>query len=138
MKNLTIAKLAAAADVNVETVRFYQRKGLLSQPQRPPGGIRRYGPDDVARLVEIKAAKRVGFSLDQIGELMRVRSDPSCDRAREIASARLAETRSRIAELETVAEALAIVLNECAESRKRGGCDLMTAWRLRAQHGARR
>jgi len=66
---LTIGALADAAGVNVETVRFYQRRGLMREPVRPHGGIRRYSGVDVARVRFIKAAQRLGFSLDEVHEL---------------------------------------------------------------------
>jgi len=67
---LTIGALAKAAGVNVETIRFYQRKRLLSEPERPLGGIRRYGSADVARVKFVKSAQRLGFSLDEVGQLL--------------------------------------------------------------------
>lgn len=67
---LTIGVLAEAAGVNVETIRFYQRKGLMQEPDRPQGGIRRYGEADLARVRFIKSAQRLGFSLDEIGDLL--------------------------------------------------------------------
>ncbi len=67
---LTIGVLAEAAGVNVETIRFYQRKGLMQEPDRPLGGIRRYGEPDLARVRFIKSAQRLGFSLDEIGDLL--------------------------------------------------------------------
>ena len=66
MASLTIAGLAKAAEVNVETIRFYQRKCLLSEPVRPLGGIRRYDNQDVSRVRFIKSAQRIGFRLDEI------------------------------------------------------------------------
>src|SRR3546814_12782640 len=69
LENLTIGVFAKAADVNVETIRFYQRKGLLPEPDKPYGSIRRYGGADVVRLKFVKSAQRLGFSLDEIAEL---------------------------------------------------------------------
>jgi len=69
LENLTISAFAKDAGVNVETIRFYQHKGLLREPERPYGSIRRYGSADVARLRFVKAAQRLGFSLDEIGQL---------------------------------------------------------------------
>ena len=69
---LTIGEFAASAGVNVETIRFYQRKGLLTEPERPYGGIRRYGDAEVSRVRFVKSAQRLGFSLDEIAELLRM------------------------------------------------------------------
>lgn len=68
---LTIGAFAHAAGVNVETIRFYQRRGLLPEPERPPRGIRRYCETDVRRVRFIKSAQRLGFSLDEIGVSVR-------------------------------------------------------------------
>ena len=72
LKNLTIGAFGKAAGVNVETIRFYQHKGLLPEPARPYGSIRRYGKADVARVKFVKSAQRLGFSLDEIAELLRL------------------------------------------------------------------
>jgi MerR family transcriptional regulator, mercuric resistance operon regulatory protein len=80
-EKLTIGAFAEAAGVNVETIRFYQRKGLLVEPDRPQGGIRRYGDVDVTRVRFVKAAQRLGFSLDEIGELLRLEDGTHCKEA---------------------------------------------------------
>ena len=80
---LTIGVLAEAAGVNVETIRFYQRKGLMQEPDRPQGGIRRYGEADLARVRFIKSAQRLGFSLDEIGDLLELEDGSHCTEARD-------------------------------------------------------
>ncbi|RCY41623.1 MerR family transcriptional regulator [Escherichia coli] len=77
LENLTIGVFAKAAGVNVETIRFYQRKGLLREPDKPYGSIRRYGEADVVRVKFVKSAQRLGFSLDEIAELLRL-DDGAC------------------------------------------------------------
>ena len=72
LENLTIGVFARTAGVNVETIRFYQRKGLLPEPDKPYGSIRRYGETDVTRVRFVKSAQRLGFSLDEIAELLRL------------------------------------------------------------------
>ena len=72
LENLTIGVFAKAADVNVETIRFYQRKGLLPEPDKPYGSIRRYGGADVVRVKFVKSAQRLGFSLDEMAALARM------------------------------------------------------------------
>ena len=69
-QSLTIGTFARAAGVNIETIRFYQRKGLLPEPDKPYGSIRRYGASDVARVRFVKSAQRLGFSLDEISRLL--------------------------------------------------------------------
>ena len=78
MGNLTIGAFAKSAEVNIETIRFYQRKGLLVEPDRPYGGIRRYGEADVARVKFVKTAQRLGFSLDEVGQLLRLEDGTHC------------------------------------------------------------
>ena len=72
VESLTIGAFAKAAGVNVETIRFYQRKGLLPEPDKPYGSIRRYGEADVARVRFVKSAQRLGFSLDEVAGLLRL------------------------------------------------------------------
>ena len=80
---LTVGLLAKSAGVNVETIRFYQRKGLLPEPDKPLGGIRRYDPSVLARLRFIKAAQRLGFILDEVGDLLKLDDGSSCREARQ-------------------------------------------------------
>jgi len=82
---MTIGDLAKVAGVNVETIRFYQRKGLMPEPDRPVGSIRRYGPTDQSRLNFIKSAKRLGFSLDETAQLLQL--SPTAHREAETAKA---------------------------------------------------
>ena len=82
MEALTIAGLAKAAEVNVETIRFYQRKGLLTEPIRPLGGIRRYDSKDVSRVRFIKSAQRIGFKLDEVAQLLQLDDGTHCTEAR--------------------------------------------------------
>ncbi|GIX31817.1 MAG: hypothetical protein KatS3mg124_2289 [Porticoccaceae bacterium] len=92
--HLTIGALAKAAGVHVETIRFYQRKGLLPTPDRPYGGIRRYGREDLARLQFIQKAKRLGFRLDEIAELLALADGSHCAEARALAERKLADVRA--------------------------------------------
>ena len=98
-ETLTIGVLAEAAGVNVETIRFYQRKGLMQEPDRPLGGIRRYGETDRGRVRFIKSAQRLGFSLDEIGDLLKLEDGSHCTEAREQAEHKLADVRARLADL---------------------------------------
>ncbi len=96
----TIGRLAEAAGVHVETVRYYQRRGLLCEPQRPAGGVRRYGDDDVARLRFIRRAKAMGFNLDEIADLLGLAGGHSCERIRQLTEGKLADVRGRIQHLQ--------------------------------------
>lgn len=76
--SLTIGGLAKAANVHVETIRYYQRRRLVPEPERPPGGIRRYGPADIERLMFVKTAQQLGFSLVEISDLLQLEDGAHC------------------------------------------------------------
>lgn len=99
VETFTIGAFADAGGVNVETIRFYQRKGLLTEPEKPLGGIRRYGPEDVTRVRFIKSAQRLGFSLDEIAELLRLEDGAHCQEASSLATRKLVDVRERLADL---------------------------------------
>ena len=123
----TIGALAKAAGVGVETVRYYQRRGLLPEPARPPGEVRRYGEEDVKRLRFIRSAQAAGFTLNEIGELIALDASDDRARARELAQARVAAIDEKIAELREARDALSGLASDCA--RKRGGpCPILKAF----------
>ncbi len=108
---MTIGDLARAADVSVETVRFYERRGLIEQPSRPYGGIRRYPGPLVRRIQFIKHAKSLGFTLSEIGDMLALSADdPStCGEVQHLAQGKLAllrEKREALRFMESVLEAL--------------------------------
>ncbi len=119
LEALTIGALAREAGVHVETIRYYQRRGLLEEPVRPAGGIRRYGPAIAARIAFIKRAQEIGFSLDEIKELLRLERMPGCREARDIAESKLAVIRTRVADLQQVSRALAKLIAECDAGSER-------------------
>jgi MerR family transcriptional regulator, mercuric resistance operon regulatory protein len=123
----TIGALAKAAGVGVETVRYYQRRGLLPEPPRPPGEVRRYGEQDVKRLRFIRSAQTAGFTLAEIGELLELSAADDRQRARELAEARVAELDSKIAELSRARDALAGLASDCAATRA-GPCPILDAF----------
>ena len=123
----TIGGLAKAAGVGVETVRYYQRRGLLPEPARPPGEVRRYGDEDARRLRFIRSAQAAGFTLAEIKALLDLNAADDRARARELAQARVAALDEKIAELRKAREALAGLATACA--RKRGGaCPILSAF----------
>ncbi|WP_136415957.1 Hg(II)-responsive transcriptional regulator [Herbaspirillum sp. ST 5-3] len=126
-QNLTIGALADAAGVNVETIRFYQRKRLMSEPDRPRGGIRRYGRGDLARVRFIKAAQRIGFSLDEIAELLKLDDGTHCDEARRLAEQKLHDVRDRIADLRRIESALDQLVTRCESTQGAVKCPLITS-----------
>jgi len=123
----TIGGLARAAGVGVETVRYYQRRGLLPEPPRPPGEVRRYGESDMRRLRFIRSAQAAGFTLNEIKELIDLDASDDRARARELAEARVAAIDEKIGELTEARDALAALATACA--KKRGGaCPILTAF----------
>ena len=123
----TIGGLAKAAGVGVETVRYYQRRGLLPEPARPPREIRRYGDEDVRRLRFIRRAQAAGFTLEQIGELLALDRTDDRARVRALATERLAALDARIAELEQSRGSLERLRSTCASGRK-GPCPILDAF----------
>ena len=126
-EHLTIGALSRTAGVNVETIRFYQRRRLLAEPDKPYGGIRRYGAADVARLRFIKAAQRLGFSLDDIAGLLRLADGTHCAEARVLAESKLQEVRARRADLARLEAVLASLVDACALGGGDCGCPLIDA-----------
>lgn len=124
---LTIGAVAKAAGVNVETVRFYQRRALLAEPDRPWGSIRRYGGADVARVRFVKAAQRLGFSLDEVAELLRLDDGAHCADARRLAEIKLADVRARLKDLRRIESLLSELVRECGSRRGQVSCPLIDA-----------
>jgi MerR family mercuric resistance operon transcriptional regulator len=124
---LRISELAAAGDVGVETVRFYQRKGLLAAPDGEATGGRRYGADDVRRLRFIRSAQDAGFTLREIAELLDLDRSNDRPRAREMARARIADLDARIATLSEARDKLSKLAHECAGS-KSGPCPIIASF----------
>lgn len=132
MSALTIAKLAQAGGVGVETVRYYQRRGLMNEPERPTGsgltgGVRRYGDDDVRRLRFIKTAQSAGFTLEEISELLALDAADDRPRAHAIARERIVALDAKIAELKAARAALVRLADRCASSES-GPCPILLAF----------
>lgn len=126
--NLTIGELAALAGVGVETVRFYQRKGLTPEPPRPAGAIRRYGAGDVERLRFVKSAQSLGFSLDEVAELLLLEDGAHCKEASSLAESKLADIRCKLAELSRMEAALSGLVKACHVGRGKVSCPLIAAF----------
>lgn len=124
---LTIGKLASTVGVNVETIRFYQRKGLLPVPQCLHGSIRRYTTEDMARVKFIKSAQRLGFNLKEIGHLLRLDEGIQCHVASELAAHHLADVRSRLEDMRRIEATLASLLEQCREGDEKTTCPLISA-----------
>ena len=116
MEAMTISKAARNAGVGVETIRFYERKGLIDQPRKPlDAGFRVYPEETVQRIRFIRQAQAIGFSLHEINELLSLRADPAadCSNVRERASVKLAEVNRKITRLEDIRDALQDLIAAC-------------------------
>lgn len=132
MPQMKISGLARGAGVGVETVRFYQRRGLLGTPERPGGagaggGVRRYGGEDVRRLRFIRSAQGAGFTLAQIKELLELDATDDRARVRELAGEQIASLDARIAELERARASLRRLARECGNGTA-GPCPILTSF----------
>lgn len=132
-ENLTIGAVAKAAGVNVETIRFYQRKGLLLVPDRLYGSIRRYGEADVARIRFVKSAQRLGFSLDEITELLRLEDGTHCAQASRLAEHKLKDVREKLVDLTRMEAVLSALVGACHTRKGNVSCPLIAS--LQAQSG---
>ena len=119
MDALTIGRLASEAGVHVETIRYYQRRGLLAEPKRPAGGVRRYGDDAIERLGFIRRAQEVGFTLDEVKALLVLGETPNCRGARSLAAKKLELVESRIRDLQRMRLALAGLVDQCDAGSER-------------------
>ena len=124
---LSIGAFAEAAGVNVETIRFYQRKRLLPQPTRPYGQIRRYSEGDVARVKFVKSAQRLGFSLDEVAGLLTLEDGAHCTEARVMAEQKLEQVHVKLKDLRRIESVLRRLVADCCATRGTIKCPLIGA-----------
>jgi Hg(II)-responsive transcriptional regulator len=135
MDGLTIGQLANAAGVKVETVRYYERRGLLPEPARRPSGYRQYTPEAVRRIRFIRHAQQLGFSLQEVSELLlRVDPDTSCGEVKHRTEIKIADIERRIEDLRQVQQALATLAANCTGEGSIGVCPILDALDLHARH----
>ncbi len=130
MRALTIGEVARRAGVGVETIRFYERRGLIAQPPRPSGSGFRVYPDDTARRIEfIQHAQEIGFSLREIDELLSLRADPAadCSEVRKRAVGKREEVRRKIGRLKQIGAALETLIAACPGRGALGACSILDA-----------
>src|SRR5579863_1403149 len=129
MDMLSIGQVARRAGVGVETVRYYEREGLLEEPPRRASGYRQYSEQVVKRLHFIKRAQQLGFSLKEISELLRLRVDAqtSCDEVKQRTEAKIAEVERKLIELQRMRQALLQVHSLCLGQGPTGGCPMLEA-----------
>ena len=125
--DFTIGDVAEAAGVGVETVRYYERRGLVPQPNRGLGSYRRYGNGHVSRIRFIKRAQALGFSLEEIESLLELEDGTDRRSIRRIAAARIEDTRRRIADLRRIERVLAHLVHECEAHARSPRCPIIAA-----------
>ena len=121
-QSMTISRLAEAGGVHIETVRYYQRRGLLSEPARPAGGVRRYGAADVGRLQFIRRAQAMGFSLDEVADLLALKGQRACKETQLLTERKLAEVRRRLEGLRQLEAELEHLVDECCQAAMGAPC----------------
>lgn len=131
-QNYTIASLASAAGVNIQTVRYYQRRGLIPEPARPPGSVRRYDEADAERLRFIKRAQVVGFTLAEIQTLLKLRMRQSCRATRQLAASKLDFVDARIRALRQLRKELCGWVADCDANAEESACPAMDRLTARA------
>ena len=127
MSELTIGSLADEAGVNVETIRYYQRRGLMPEPDKPAQGYRRYDATTVKRVRFIKRAQALGFTLEEIGGLLKLDEAHACAETRELASHKLQTIETKLADLVAMRKALMTLLRQCDAGAMKGNCPIIHA-----------
>jgi MerR family mercuric resistance operon transcriptional regulator len=127
MPKLTISRVATEGGVNVETVRYYQRLGLLEEPPKPVGGYRHYPEEIVKRIRFIKRAQALGFSLEEVAELLQLDVADACAKSCDLAEHKLIVIDQKMAELAATRRALAKLVAECDKKSRRGACPIIAA-----------
>ena len=117
MKEMTICVLARSAGVNIETVRYYQRRSLIGTPRKLLGGVRRYDAEALAQLRFIKRAQQLGFTLKEIGDLLELGAG-ACAQTRVLAEARLADIETRLHDLQAMRRTLTRLIQACRAGRE--------------------
>ena len=127
MSTMSIGQLAERAGVAIDTVRYYERNGLLRPASRDPSGYRRYGSTEAKRLRFIRRAKSLGFTLDEVRELLSVSGQRNVAKAKQLANEKLASVEARIAELERLADGLRELVATCPGHGRADHCPILNA-----------
>jgi MerR family mercuric resistance operon transcriptional regulator len=122
---LTIGRVAAAAGINVETIRYYQRRGLLEEPNKPLGGYRNYPTEMVKRIRFIKRAQALGFTLEDVAGLLQLNNTDACATIRELATQKVALIEQKLSQLEAMRDALTKLLRQCNKNLKSSTCPII-------------
>jgi Hg(II)-responsive transcriptional regulator len=122
-------ELAAHAGVNIQTVRFYERRGILPKPERTGSGYRVYSPEAVRLIRFIKRAQDLGFTLDEVEDLLRLRNNrrASCARVKSAGQAKMTAVEAKIAGLQAMKRALTVLLASCERNDRERACPILEA-----------
>lgn len=124
---ITVGKLAKTAAVNIETIRYYQRIGLLPVPKRDYGSIRRYSENDLKRVRFIKRAQALGFSLDEVALLLGLSDGKHCVETKTLAERKLIMVREKMTDLAAIQKALQGLVTQCSKGSRGCGCPIIDA-----------
>ena len=124
-KSLTIGALASRAGVNVQTIRYYQRRELLPVPPLPQGGVRRYPDEIIQRVRFIKRAQHLGFTLEEIARLLELSNGTHCAETREVAEQKITELENKVADLNAMRASLVTLVRTCSRTGKEAGCPII-------------
>jgi len=124
MMSLTIGKLASSAGVNVETIRYYERRGLIDQPVKPGNGFRRYDKTILDRIIFIKKAQGLGFNLDEIENLLSL-ANGRCSEIQSLAEAKLGDVQLKIQDLQRLETVLADLVRQCNARLDKAHCPII-------------
>ena len=129
METMTIGQVAKATGLNIQTLRFYEDKGLIDEPPRRSSGYREYSRSDLVRLTFIRRAKELGFSLKEIREILLLRVDPeaTCSDVKVRAEAKIAEVDEKIRSLKRIRNALAKISSSCRGKGPTSECPILEA-----------
>jgi MerR family mercuric resistance operon transcriptional regulator len=133
MAGLTIGQVARQSEVNIETLRYYERRGLIPEPPRQASGYRQYDPQVVQRIQFIKRAQELGFTLKEISELLTLRVDPdtTCEDVRRRAEAKIADIEEKVRSLQRIKKALVKLTAACSGRGPTGECPILEALRTK-------
>lgn len=129
MQRLTTSETAERAGVNVQTVRYYERRGLIPEPPRTESGYRQYGPEHVARIRFIKRAQELGFTLKEARQLLELRNEPDADTSdvRRYATQKIDDVRDRIRDLQRIEAQLLDLVEACEGNHPTSECPILHA-----------
>lgn len=130
---MTIGKVAAAAGVNVETIRFYQRRGILAEPPKKLGGLRYYDHAAIERVQFIKRAQSLGFSLEEVSALLALQHSDACAKTHDAALHKLKIVEARIRDLESMRATLKALIDRCEEGSGDASCPIIESLYCREQ-----